>query len=158
MTQALITSNSSTTSSGNITTFHLLADNSTLSSLLTSLQSNCSSFYNSSLTSTQPQTYFGNVTSDPQPEQAIQYFRASSVVLTLDGYNDTAALSSDENATQTSLPSNVDATLLECLNDTVALAVPLVDGALPAFRVGAGSAGGLVGSMWLAVVLVRWML
>lgn len=156
MTQALFTSNSSTTSSGNITTFHLLADNSTLSSLITSLQSNCSSFYNSSLTSSQPQTYTGNDTSDPQPEQAIQYFRASSVVLTLDGYNNSAALSSDENATQTSLPSNVDETLLGCLNDTVALAVPLVDGG--ALRLGAGPAGGLVGSMWLALVFMRWIL
>lgn len=67
----------------------------------------------------------------PQPEQAVQYYRASSIVLTLDGYNDSTALnaSAGVNDTQTPLPSWVDTNLLDCLNQTISQAAPLVDGA-----------------------------
>jgi hypothetical protein len=49
-------------------------------------------------------------------------------VLTLDGYNNSAALSNDENATNIPLPSGIDTTLMNCLNQTIGAAVPLVDG------------------------------
>ncbi len=108
-------------------TFHIVADNSTVASLIGSIRSSCSGkFTNSS--STSPSLYGGS-TSDPRPEGAIQYYRASSVVLTLDGYNNTAALSdssSNANAKPTPLPSYVDTQLLDCLNSTIGAAVPLL--------------------------------
>ncbi|KAI1787957.1 hypothetical protein LXA43DRAFT_672033 [Ganoderma leucocontextum] len=104
-------------------TFHIIADNSTVVSLIGSIRSSCSGkFSNSSSTSPSP---YGNSISDPRPEGTIQYYRASSVVLTLDGYNNTAALSSDANAKAGPLPSNVDTQLLNCLNSTIGDAVPL---------------------------------
>jgi hypothetical protein len=60
----------------------------------------------------------------------VQYYRASSVVLTLDGYNSTV-LNGTQNpnasAPVVSLPNGTDTGLLTCLNDTIGRAVPLVD-------------------------------
>lgn len=70
-----------------------------------------------------------------RPEQAIQYYRASSVVLTLDAYNDTALFISnassspeDGDADHAPLPKWVDRYLLDCVNQTIGLAVPLTKG------------------------------
>ena len=104
-------------------TFHVVADNTTVVALIASISSNCTFASNSSKT---PVAFTG-VASDPLPEQAIQYYRASSVVLTLDGYNNTAALTGDERAAPPPLPANVDRTLLNCLNATIGEAVPLFD-------------------------------
>jgi len=80
----------------------------------------------------------------------VQYYRASSVVLTLDGYNDTAALG--ENVTNAAdpiyhvpLPNTTDTTLLNCLNETIGAAVPLADGAY-ALKV---ASLGTVGLVWV---------
>ncbi|KAI5994575.1 hypothetical protein F5J12DRAFT_856930 [Pisolithus orientalis] len=54
-----------------------------------------------------------------------------SVVLTLDGYNNSVTLSNNTNMTDSPLPPNIDTNLTVCLNQTIGLAVPLVDGALP---------------------------
>ena len=59
----------------------------------------------------------------------MQYYRASTVALTLDGYNNTGAFSEDDNAPDTPLPTNIDTNLLNCLNTTIGEAVPLVDAA-----------------------------
>ncbi|KAI0319651.1 hypothetical protein OF83DRAFT_1034769, partial [Amylostereum chailletii] len=119
MMQASFQSNSSAP-----TVFHLLADNATVISLITSIRTNCSRSLNNGTTSTLPASYIGALP-DPQPEQAIQYYRASSVVLTLDGYNNSAVYSPDVNASATALPTGVDSTLLDCLNTTIGQAVPL---------------------------------
>ncbi|KAM5541678.1 hypothetical protein V8D89_004659 [Ganoderma adspersum] len=106
-------------------TFHIIADNSTVVSLIASVRSSCSGkFAGNSSTSPSP---YGSATSDPRPEGAIQYYRASSVALTLDGYNNTAALASDASASAkaVSLPAYVDTQLLDCLNSTIGAAVPL---------------------------------
>lgn len=111
-------------------TFHVLADNATVVSLIESVTDNCTQFDLASNSSTSPSSYSGNNTNDPQPESSIQYYRASSVALTLDGYNNTAALSNDSNAPATPLPTTgLDMVLLSCLNDTIGAAVPLVDSA-----------------------------
>jgi hypothetical protein len=111
-------------------TFYVLSDKSTVESLIGSLKSNCSSHLNPTSTPKSP-TAFTNKTSAPLPEQALQYYRASSVVLTLNGYNDTAVLNNtqDPNASKPGapLPNGTDTTLLTCLNETIGLAVPLVD-------------------------------
>ncbi|OBZ65512.1 hypothetical protein A0H81_14465 [Grifola frondosa] len=116
MMQATFASNSSNT------TFHLLADNTTVVSLISSVSANCSL---GAASSTSPAAYNSSDPAEPQPEEAVQYYRASSVVLTLDGYNDTSALSNDTNAAPVPLPTNIDTTLLNCLNDTIGESVPL---------------------------------
>jgi hypothetical protein len=138
MTTAVFVSNSS-----NATTFRILADNATVVDLIADIQSNCTSNLSGS-SSTTPSTYNDSLTALPQPEQAIQYYRASSVALTLDGYNDTGALGPD-GSPDTPLPSNIDTVLLDCLNQTIGAAVPLVDGGI---RWAAPNMG-LVGFAWL---------
>jgi hypothetical protein len=123
MTSAAFVSNSS-----NATTFRIIADNTTVVDLITAIQSNCSSNLSGS-SSSAPSPYNDSSTALPRPEQAIQYYRASSVALTLDGYNNTGDLG-PEGSPNTPLPSNIDTTLLDCLNQTIGAAVPLVDGSI----------------------------
>jgi hypothetical protein len=59
----------------------------------------------------------------------VQYYRASSVALSLDGYNNSAVFAPENSTADTPLPSSVDTNLLDCLNGTIGLAVPLVDSA-----------------------------
>lgn len=103
-------------------TFHVVADNSTVTSLISSILTNCS------VDPLSAPSAFNGSASDPRPEEAIQYYRASTVVLTLDGYNNTVALGSEPNTTAVSLPSCVDMTLLNCLNYTIGESVPLISG------------------------------
>ena len=124
-------------------TFHLLADNFTVTSLIESVASNCSLGNTTALTTT---SLNSSDPSSPRPEQAVQYYRASSVVLTLDGYNNTAALADDSNAPPAPLPPWVDANFLNCLNQTIGAAVPLIDAA-PSLSPSIG----LLGLVWLAV-------
>jgi len=119
MTMAMFASNSTNS------TFYVLSDNSTVASLITSISANCTIASNSS---TAPSPYNGTA-SQPSLEQAVQYYRASSVVLTLNGYNDTSALSNNTDATPVPLPTWVDTSLLNCLNYTIGEAVPLISGA-----------------------------
>jgi len=109
------------------TIYRIVSDNTTVSSLITDINSNCSSSLASS-SSTTPSPYNESAPDAPKPEQVIQYYRASSVALTLDGYNNTADLDA-EGTPDIPLPTNIDNTLLDCLNQTIAAAVPLVDGA-----------------------------
>jgi len=81
----------------------------------------------------------------PKPEQTVQYYRASSVALTLDGYNNTGALEA-EGTPDTPLPTNIDSGLLNCLNGTIGKAVPLVDSA--SLRMMTPSVG-LVSFIWV---------
>ncbi|KIJ59965.1 hypothetical protein HYDPIDRAFT_117870 [Hydnomerulius pinastri MD-312] len=129
------------------TTFHVLSDNSTVSSLITTIDTNCSSSLSSS-SSTTPQPFNATAPGVPQPEQAVQYFRSSSIVLTLDGYNNSATYNNDTNAPDSPLPSGIDMTLLDCLNQTISLAAPLINGASLPHPIIPSSAG-FVGFVWL---------
>lgn len=105
--------------------FRILLDNATLVTLISSIASNCTqSLGNSS--EIIPSTY-SDANYTLKPEQAVQYYRASSVVLTLDGYNDTSALE-PEGTPDVPLPPLADMALLTCLNETIGQAVPLVSG------------------------------
>ncbi|KAK6974988.1 hypothetical protein R3P38DRAFT_3335295 [Favolaschia claudopus] len=73
---------------------------------------------------TAPSPFNGNTV---HAEQVVQYYRASSVALTLDTYNDTAIFLPENSTSQTPLPAGVDQNLLTCLNLTIGQAVPLVD-------------------------------
>jgi len=132
------------------TVFRILSDNTTITSLIDSINQNCSSHLSSS--SSKSLSPF-NISSPnaPQPEQAIQYYRASSAVLTLDGYNNSATFSNCENTPDAPLPSNIDMQLLGCLNQTIGLAVPLVNGS-------AFLAVPLVHTLVLLTTIVSWIL
>jgi hypothetical protein len=108
------------------TTLHIIADRATTTSLIESITSACSQNLNT--TAISASQFDPNTTNAVKPEQAIQYYRASSVVLTLDGYNNTAALDGDPNAPPVPLPGWVDRGLLDCVNSTIGAEVPLVDG------------------------------
>ncbi|GBE83886.1 hypothetical protein SCP_0509430 [Sparassis crispa] len=121
LAEAIFTSNST----GSNSTFFVISDNSTVTSLIASIAQNCTLGASSSRV---PAPY--NATQDqPLPEQAVAFYRASSIVLTLDGYNDTAVLGNDTNVTATALPSWVDTTLLNCLNQTIGQSAPLFSSA-----------------------------
>jgi hypothetical protein len=111
-------------------TFVVLSDESTVSSLIGSVKANCSDLYQQTNASSSP-TPYTNSSTTPRPEQALQYYRASTVVLALDGYNDTAALDGTQNPNASTLtvplPNGTDTVLLTCLNDTIGLSVPLID-------------------------------
>ena len=107
------------------TTLRILADNATVLSLLGSVANNCS-LGNTSAISPLPLN-FSDV-SAPMPEQAIQYYRGSSVVLTVEGYNDTAALSNYTSGPNTPLPGWMNESFVSCVNATIGEAVPLVNG------------------------------
>jgi len=147
MTMAMFASNSTNS------TFYVLSDNSTVASLITSISANCTIASNSS---TAPSPYNGTA-SQPSPEQAVQYYRASSVVLTLNGYNDTSALSNNTDAMPVPLPTWVDTSLLNCLNYTIGEAVPLISGA-SSNSIGGASAP--MQTLYLALIplLLLWQL
>lgn len=115
-------------------TFRIVADYSTIAELMLDIEADCGKLINngsSTFTGSRNPVAMTNTgtPSQPMPESAIQYYRASSIALTLDGYNNTAALSDDESAPPTSLPSNYDGYLLACLNSTIGESALLVDGA-----------------------------
>ena len=112
------------------TTFYLVADTDTANSMVSVIQQNCSSVLNSGVSNT-PVPYSVNDPNSPKPEQVVQYYRASSVALALQGYNNTAELSDNTNLPDTPLPTNIDTNLMTCLNDTIGAALPLVDAANP---------------------------
>jgi hypothetical protein len=128
-------------------TFHLLADNETVTSLINSVAANCTL---GNTTALSPMPLNTSDPSQPRPEQAVQYYRASSVVLTLDGYNDTAALSNDSSIPDTPLPSWIDQSFLGCLNQTIGAAVPLVDASSAMHSWGVPSMG-MLGLIWILV-------
>ncbi|KAG6865502.1 hypothetical protein C0991_002101, partial [Blastosporella zonata] len=114
-------------SSASNTTYRLLADNATAVSLIPNIQASCSSNLNNSTSSFVVIPYNDSLSALPQPEQTVQYYRASTVALTLDGYNNTAVFEAD-GTPNVPLPTSIDTTLLACLNTTIGAAVPLVDG------------------------------
>ena len=129
------------------TYFRILADNSTVLSLIDDLSANCTN-----LISTSSPYYSKTSAPDkntPQPEQVVQYYRASSIALSVDGYNNTATYAPD-GTPDSPLPETVDLKLLECLNQTTGFAAPLISG------VGAGWSPPNLGV--LGVVWVLWWL
>ncbi|EJD02359.1 uncharacterized protein FOMMEDRAFT_134904 [Fomitiporia mediterranea MF3/22] len=125
---AVIQLSSNTTS----VTYRLAGDNSSVVAVFDALVANCSVVNSTSaITRFEPSN-----TTWPVPEQVIQYYRASSFLLSLDGYNNTASLPSNAPSSNTSapaqiadtpLPSGLNQTFLQCVNSTIAASVPLVD-------------------------------
>ncbi|EEB96747.1 hypothetical protein MPER_04067, partial [Moniliophthora perniciosa FA553] len=146
---------SSNTSATNRSTFHLISDNTTVVTLADIIDERCASLI--STNSSTPFAFSENATNVPKPESAIQYYRASSVVLTLEGYNNSAVFSEDDNIQDSPLPNNVDTGLLDCLNRTIGENVPLVAAPLSTSSNGPGNGAlrvGVDGCSTLALVLV----
>ena len=136
------------------TKFYLVADNDTATAMVPILQGNCSSLLDSSVSNT-PVPYSLSDPNSPKPEEAIQYYRASSVALMLEGYNNTAQLSDNTSLPDTPLPTNINTTLLTCLNETIGAALPLVDAANPAaWNPGVTGSAYTISSFWLLYYLL----
>ncbi len=122
MASAVFSSNFTNTN----TTYRIISDNKTLTDLIPQIIYMCrwSSLEAGNLTVIP----YNESSPLPRPEQAIRYYRASSIVLTLDGYNNTADLTND--TSNVPLPSNIDHNLLRCLNITIEVSAPLVNAAL----------------------------
>lgn len=146
------------------TTLRLLSDKSTVVSLIHDIVADCSSFLrapdNISVTS------YNYTLPAPKPEQTVQYYRASSVALTLDGYNNTAIFG-PEGTPGIPLPTNIDISLVNCLNSTIANAVPLVEnkpnssGYGPTYTHGSGTVSHLLlnfNSSTVALLCLLWCL
>ncbi|GJJ08059.1 hypothetical protein Clacol_002266 [Clathrus columnatus] len=108
-------------------TYRVLSDNTTVQSLIASIAVNCS-LKMTTITAI-PFNDSAQAINQPKPEQVIQYYRASSIALTLDGYNNTAVYSSNNNTPDTPLLSNLNTTFLNCINQTIGAGAPLFDGA-----------------------------
>jgi len=102
-------------------TYFIVADNSTVNTLIVSISKNCTGSNFAS-----PEPFTGTNESAPLPEQAIQYYRASTIVLTLDGYNNTAALSDNATLPNVPLPAITNETFLTCVNETIGAAAPIL--------------------------------
>ncbi|KAJ7185213.1 hypothetical protein C8R46DRAFT_1059782 [Mycena filopes] len=148
----VMTSASFQSNSTNASVFRILADNTTTTDLINDIFANCSISLTSSAAATLPSAYDETSTQPPQPEQVVQYYRASSIALSLDGYNNTAIFG-DEGTPDVALPSNIDATLLDCLNQTIGLAAPLIGGAGTAIPNNMGLLA-LISLVWLSSAFV----
>ncbi|KAF8517025.1 hypothetical protein BU17DRAFT_76503 [Hysterangium stoloniferum] len=127
-------------------TYRVLADNATVQALITAVTGNCT-LRTTTITAV---PFNDSDPNQPKPEQVIQYYRASSVALTLDGYNDTSVFSSDDNAPDMPLPANLNATFLDCLNQTIGAAAPLIDSATL-------SHAQIPGILALALLALHWL-
>jgi hypothetical protein len=92
----------------------------------------------------------------PLEEEAVQYYRASSVVLTIDGYNNTAIFSPGDTTPDAPLPTTVDTNMLKCMNETIAEFVPLISNAAVGGRMLSGNLG-LVLVFWSIVRAFSWI-
>ncbi|KAH7099641.1 hypothetical protein BKA62DRAFT_709009 [Auriculariales sp. MPI-PUGE-AT-0066] len=99
--------------------YHIISDRDTVGAMVEPLQTACPDINNQPLL---PIPFDGS-SGQPKPELAIQYYRASSVALTLNNYNNTASFSDDESLPATPLPSGIDLAFLNCLNTTIGAAV-----------------------------------
>lgn len=128
-------------------TYRLLGDNNSVTAVFDALVANCSVVNSSSAIaaySPSPDTW-------PLPEQVIQYYRGSTFALSLDGYNNTAALPANMPADNNTaplplsqdspLPAGLNDTFLVCVNTTVGASVPLMDVGNP------GPSGRLIGEV-----------
>lgn len=139
----------------NFSTFQFLSDNDTVSSILQDVVQAC---------------LIGNLVEDyeslaipynassptaPKPEQAVQYYRGSTAVLTLDGYNNTSIFRANGTA-DVSFPKDFDEDLLNCLNSTVGDSILLVEGTSHGARYSPSS--GPVALVYLLWVLVGMLM
>lgn len=137
-------------------TYRLVGDNASVIAVFDALVVNCSIVNSSSAITPftpSPSTW-------PLPEQVVQYYRASSFALSLDVYNNTASLPSNQptsnnsappNIADTALPSGLNITFLACVNMTVGASVPLED-VSSGKKISGGEIAGIVFAAIIAIV------
>ena len=146
------TTNETTTLNPSPSTFRFLADNSTVLLMNNQVGQACASLLASSPTGQTP-VLFSEFSTVPAPEQAVQYYRASSAVLSLDGYVN-AATYQVEGTPDTPLPEGTNMELLSCLNTTIGSSLPLIDGAVGMSTMGGFNLVGIVGLVWILLFQV----
>ncbi|KAF9035270.1 hypothetical protein BJ165DRAFT_1355899 [Panaeolus papilionaceus] len=120
---------------------HIVSDNATVQFLNIAIAFSCPQYSGTptaiAINTPVPVTY--NKSSDPLeysplPEDIIQYYRASSVALILEGYNNTNTVFNTTNTSLTlpplTLAPNISRDFIDCINHTIGLSVPLVGGAI----------------------------
>ena len=110
--------------------YYFVADNTTVDAVNLLIQTSCSTNNDAVGVPFDP-----TLPSELHPELVVQWYRASSAALFLDGYNNTIATSYNAPATnqsalmsvalQTPLPSTINEGFLKCLNDTVIETIPI---------------------------------
>ncbi|KAJ3502153.1 hypothetical protein NLJ89_g9016 [Agrocybe chaxingu] len=107
-------------------TYRVISDSDTGKSLYSTLTARCAK---NSLRVDSPVAINSNGSVATLPSEAIQYYRASSVVLTLDGYNNTAIYDTTEPFDPSApLPSGLNLSELGCINSTIGDTVLLAGG------------------------------
>jgi hypothetical protein len=152
-------------------TYHLIGDDRSVRAVLEALMSNCSVQDTKGTVAT-----FDRDSSSKAvwPERVVQYYRGSSFGLSLDTYNNTASILSnqpkDNNTAppvlvDTPLPTGLNMTFLACLNATIGFSLPLIE-ADPRKHLSTGAlAGIIIGSMFgglflffgLTILMLNWM-
>ncbi|KDR70408.1 hypothetical protein GALMADRAFT_76087 [Galerina marginata CBS 339.88] len=141
--------------------FRILSDNTTISDLVPHILSTCGDLLALSASTNTTENYLGF--GSPHPEEVVQYYRASSIALSMDGYNNSAVYSpavdsNGDDAVDTPIPTTADLKLMDCLNTTIGADAPLIDpahaqaqadGALSMHHVPNLSVAGVVGLLWL---------
>ncbi|KAJ7679937.1 hypothetical protein B0H17DRAFT_1206224 [Mycena rosella] len=102
----------------------LVADSDTTADLIADVAANCSAFLVPISSPAPAPAPFNASALLVQHEQVVHYYRASSVALSLDGYNNSAVFAPENATADRPLPAPIDANLLECLNVTIGPAVP----------------------------------
>lgn len=122
-------------------TYRIVGDNSSVTSVVAALVANCSIANSTNSIYAFTPSSSTNTSMWPLPEQVIQWYRGSSFALSLDGYNNTAALASNQPPSNSStdytrlidtpLPDGLNTTFFNCVNYTIGESVPLIDGPTP---------------------------
>ena len=116
-------------------TLYAIADKPTLKAIKPDIQQSCSKSDDSGwvfvdkVQVSKPKKFKGPAEDPdgPAPEQAVAYYRGSSVVLSLKGYNNTAQVT-NSSLEDTPLPSVADTPFFRCINETFGGSIPLVVG------------------------------
>ncbi|EUC65124.1 hypothetical protein RSOL_498250 [Rhizoctonia solani AG-3 Rhs1AP] len=93
----------------------------------------------------------------PRVESIVQYYRASTFALSLDGYINSAAALVTSLLPPTPFPSSINPMLLDCINQTVGTDLPLLDqgfSSLPGSMTNSDPAGAMVACMHLVLLVV----
>jgi len=108
---------------------HVVADNATIQFLHAVMVDSCTNINanRNGVIKTEPRPYTTNSTAGVLvPQDAVQYYRASSVVLLLEGYNNTDALLAAGSGLMPPIPAIVSPYFLRCVNETIGTTAPLV--------------------------------
>jgi hypothetical protein len=138
-------------------TYRIVGDGVSVYNILRIIASSCNSNQSTPYTF-HPTVFFdaSDNSSRPHPEEIIQFYRASSFALSLDGYNNSMALASNAPLTnyvpptitiQSQLPTNIDSAFLGCLNSTIGNNLLLVNPPPPHHLSGGAIAGIVIGSL-----------